>query len=1205
MIDTKKLEAFAASARSGLIAEVEARLMAALAPASTARVEAPGAVGELEDAIARHGGGREGRRRIVEEQAYAWFNRIVALRFMDANRCTPTPVVSPEAGRASGQPAVLAAAKRGEFDPDVFTRPAQVERITGLLDGTLTSHDAQGEAYGLILAAHCAFCHRAMPFMFAADGSFTSLLMPGNLLADGSVRATAVETLTVEDCQDVEVIGWLYQFYISERKNEVFAGFKRNKKAGPDEIPAATQLFTPDWIVRYLVQNSVGRLWLLNHPESALGGRMEYYIEPTGEEDFLRIERPEELTVMDPACGSGHMLTYAFDLLYEIYEEEGYAPSEIPELILTHNLRGTEIDGRAGALAAFALMMKARARQRRFLRKHVQPRIRVIEPAEFTPDELDRLASAGGDRRAEEDFWQCFRHADMLGSLIRPDSETLAVAKAQAETLDPDTLAGANLRERAEQVLCQAEYLAREYAVVVTNPPYMGSKNMDAVLSDWGKTHHPAAKADLFAAFIERCLALAEGGHGLVAMITMQGWMFLGSFEELRRRILSSAPPVTMAHLGERAFDSIGGEVVSTAAFILEQGRSPERQSCYLRLVEGSSEAEKEELLAEAVRGSAPRFTLTARELASVPGARIAYWLSPAMLRVFAEGSPLGEIAAPKQGLATADNSRFLRHWFEVSRDKSCFTAASREEAAASGAKWFPHLKGGAFRKWWGNQEYVVNWEHDGAEIQEFRDAGGKQKSRPQNIDSYFKPAISWSLLSSGAPSFRVNGSGAIIGHKGPGIFSSDQWMLVSLLNSSAVESLLKVTSMGLGFEIGHLNQLPISRNSRDDKTRGSCRARISKFESRSWVSAELVEISKSDWNSQETSWGFTHSPLVSRAQFDGPLEDALELWWNDSTRAGRGAQELEEENNRYWACVYGLEDEVPTEVPLNRVSLASNPWFRYAPAKGEERSEAEYRGLFAADAVRDLISYAVGCMFGRYSLDEPGLILASQGETIQDYVARVPEPAFAPDGDNVIPVTQGDWFEDDIVARFRTFLKASFGEANLEENVRCIEFVLGKPLRRYFLRDFYKDHCKRYSNRPIYWMFSSRPDGKGVFNALIYLHRYTPATLNTVLNEYLREFQTKLRAEIDQLERSDRSANLKRADKYRKDLLECEDYERDVLYPLATRNLDLDLDDGVLVNYLRFGKALVRIKAIEEKRHDVETWTWPTRPLASEGDLR
>lgn len=1180
MIDTKKLEAFATEARSGLIVEVEARLRAALAPASIARVEAPGAVGELEDAIARHGGGSEGRRRIVEEQAYAWFNRIIALRFMDANRCTPTPVVSPEAGRASGQPAVLAAAKRGEFDPDAFTRRAQMERITGLLDGTLTSHDAQGEAYGLILAAHCAFWHRAMPFMFAADGSFTSLLMPGNLLADGSVRATAVETLTVEDCQDVEVIGWLYQFYISKRKNEVFAGFKRNKKAGPDEIPAATQLFTPDWIVRYLVQNSVGRLWLLNHPESALGGRMEYYIEPTGEEDFLRIERPEELTVMDPACGSGHMLTYAFDLLYKIYEEEGYAPSEIPELILTHNLRGTEIDGRAGALAAFALMMKARARQRRFLRKHVQPRIRVIEPAEFTPDELDRLASAGGDRQAEEDFWQCFRHADMLGSLIRPDSETLAVAKAQAEDLDSDTLTESNLRERAEQVLCQAEYLAREYAVVVTNPPYMGSKNMDAVLSDWGKTHHPAAKADLFAAFIERCLALAEGGHGLVAMITMQGWMFLGSFEELRRRILSSAPPVTMAHLGERAFDSIGGEVVSTTAFILEQGRSPGRQSCYLRLVEGSSEAEKEELLAEAVRGSASRFTLTARELASVPGARIAYWLSPAMLRVFAEGSPLGEIAAPRVGLQTGDNLRFLRHWFEVSRNKSCFTAASREEAAASGAKWFPHLKGGAFRKWWGNQEYVINWEHDGKELWDFR-----PRAVVRNPDSYFKPAISWSRLSSGDIGFRYSIPGFIPNDKSPFIVGdATESDLLPLLNSNVTNVLMSVLAPTIMFEIGQLSELPLHKS--DNSGNGH-------FQSINQVSRRLTDLFRCDWDSYETSWGFTDSPLVGRAQFDGPLEDALELWWNDSTRAAREAQELETENNRYWACVYGLEDEVPTEVPLNRVSLASNPWFRYAPAKGEERSEAEYRELFAANAVRDLISYAVGCMFGRYSLDEPGLILASQGETIQDYVARVPEPTFAPDSDNVIPVTQGDWFEDDIVARFRTFLKASFGEANLEENVRYIESVLGKPLRRYFLKDFYKDHCKRYSNRPIYWMFSSRPDGKGVFNALIYLHRYTPATLNTVLNEYLREFQTKLRAEIDQLERSDRSANLKRADKYRKDLLECEDYERDVLYPLATRNLDLDLDDGVLVNYLRFGKALIKIDAIEKKRRDVQSWTW------------
>ena len=429
--------------------------------------------------------------------------------------------------------------------------------------------------------------------------------------------------------------------------------------------------------------------------------------------------------------------------------------------------------------------------------------------------------------------------------------------------------------------------------------------------------------------------------------------------------------------------------------------------------------------------------------------------------------------------------------------------------------------------------------------------------------------------------------------------------MLVSFLNSSVVESLLKVTSMGLGFEIGHLNQLPFDCDNHDDKFSSSCKLRVSEPESHLRLTARLIRISKCDWNSYETSWGFTDSPLVERVQLDRSLEDALERWWDDSVHMAHEAQALETENNRYWACAYGLEDEVPTEVPLNHVSLTSNPWFRYAPTKGGDRSEQEYHKLFAADAVRDFISYAVGCMFGRYSLDEPGLILASQGETIRDYVARVPEPAFLPDSDNVIPVTQDDWFEDDIIARFRAFLKVSFGETRLEENVRYIESVLGKSLRRYFLKDFYKDHCKRYSNRPIYWMFSSRPDGKGVFNALICLHRYTPATLNTVLNEYLREFQTKLRAEIDQLERSDGSASLKKVDKYRKALLECEDYEREVLYPLAARNLDLDLDDGVLVNYLRFGQALVRIKAIEEKRHKVETWTWPVNTLQSERERK
>ena len=1186
MIDTRTLEAFATSARSQLMAEVKARLTAVLSPASTAREEFPSAIKALEKRIRHHGGDVAGRRWVVEEQAYVWFNRIVALRFMDANDYTSPALVSPDGGATVGQPAVLAAAKRGEFDQQVF---GSTERITGLLNGTITSPAPQEEAYGLLLRAYCAAWNQTMPFMFAPDGDYTTLLMPADMLADSSVRAQAVRALSAEMCQDVEVIGWLYQFYIAERKAEVFAGFRKNQKAGAAEIPAATQLFTPDWIVRYLVENSVGRLWMLNHPSSRLIEKMDYYVEPSGSEtDFLRIAEPEHLTVMDPCCGSGHMLTYAFDLLYAIYEEEGYAPSEIPTQILTHNLYGTEIDPRAAALAAFALMMKARARQRRFLRSPVLPNIQVIEPVEFNAAELDQLADTEDDTQAGRYFWQSFIHADVLGSLIAPDAAALPGAKERLASITSDTLDISGLHSRAEQVVVQAEYLSRSYAVVATNPPYMGSSNMGQVLSSWVKKHHPQAKSDLFASFIERCLKLANAEHGLVSMITMQAWMFLGSFEKLRRHILHDAPPTTILHLGERAFDSIGGEVVSTTAFVLEHARSTGEVCEYVRAVPGNSEAEKEHLLRDALTGASDlRFSARPHTLLALPGARLAYWLSPAMTRAFTMGKPLGEVAAPKQGLATADNARFLRQWFEVSRSRTCFDADSRETAAACGAKWFPHLKGGEFRKWWGNQDYVINWEHDGAELWDFR-----PRSVIRNPNYYFKPAISWSNVSSGEPSFRFYQQGSIFGHVGQAFFPQhDVEPLIGFANSSTCRSLLAVLSPTLHFEAGQLASLPIIEATPSQHD-GS-------------IARRLMDIFRDDWNAYESSWGFQTSPLIQRARSGGSLHDALERWWQDSLHAAREAQELETENNRYWTEVYGLQDEVPIEVPLSRVSLTSNPYFRYAPSKGTVRTDEEYRRLFVADAVRDLISYGVGCLFGRYSLDTPGLVLADQGGNIQDFLDIVPRPTFVPDADGVIPITSGEWFTDDIVTRFRSFLAAAFGKEHLEANLRLIEDSLGKSLRQYFVKDFYKDHCRRYSNRPIYWMVSSRPDNKASFQALIYLHRYTPDTLNTVLGDYLREFQAKLRTEIGHLERSKTTADQKRADTYRKALTECEDYERDTLFPLASRRLSIDLDDGVLVNYLRFGQALQKIPAIERKRRDAQTWTWPTHQLTSEDSFK
>lgn len=1186
MIDTRALEAFAASARSRLMAEVEARLTAVLSPASTAREEFPSAIKALEERIRHHGGDAAGRRRVVEEQAYAWFNRIIALRFMDANGYTSPALVSPDGGAAVGQPAVLAAAKRGEFDQQVFS---STERITGLLNGTITSPAPQEEAYGLLLRAYCADWHRTMPFMFAPDGDYTTLLMPADMLADSSVRAQAVGALTTEMCRDVEVIGWLYQFYIAERKAEVFAGFRKKQKAGAAEIPAATQLFTPDWIVRYLVENSVGRLWMLNHPSSRLIERMDYYVEPTGgEADFLRITEPEQLTVMDPCCGSGHILTYAFDLLYAIYEEEGYAPSEIPTLILTHNVYGTEIDPRAAALAAFALMMKARARQRRFLRSPVQPHILVIETAEFNASELDQLAATESGTQSGRYFWQSFIHADVLGSLIVPDAAALSDAKERFALLIADTLDVSDLHVRAERVVDQAEYLTRSYAVVATNPPYMGSGNMGPVLSAWVKKHHPQAKSDLFAAFIERCLKLAEAEHGLVSMITMQVWMFLGSFEQLRRYILRDAPPVTMLHLGERAFDSIGGEVVSTTAFVLERGRSADEPCQYFRAVSGSSEAEKEHLFRQALAGSWDlRFSARPHTLLALPGGRIAYWLSPAMTRAFTVGKPLGDVAAPKQGLATADNARFLRQWFEVSHSGTCFDAESREAAAASGAKWFPHLKGGEFRKWWGNQDYVINWEHNGAELWDFR-----PRSVIRNPNYYFQPAISWSRLSSGDIAFRFSPCGFIENDKSPFIISDpSSQALLSLLNSSTTNHLMAALAPTIMFEIGQLSELPLFQENESNHISSAG----------SSIASKLIQLFQNDWNAYETSWGFQASPLIRRSHPGGSLPDALEHWWQESLSAAREAQELETENNRFWAEVYSLQDEVPIEVPLSRISLTSNPYFRYAPSKGTARTDEEYRRLFVGDAVRDLISYGVGCLFGRYSVDAPGLILANQGGSIQDFLDVAPQPTFTPDEDGVIPITSGEWFTDDIVTRFRSFLAAAFGKENLEANLRLIEDSLGKSLRQYFVKDFYKDHCRRYSNRPIYWMVSSRRDSKASFQALIYLHRYTPDTLNTVLGDYLREFQAKLRSEISHLERSKTTAEQKRADTYRKALTECEDYERDVLFPLASRRLPIDLDDGVLVNYLRFGEALQKVPTIEKKRRDVQTWTWPTHQLGAE----
>jgi hypothetical protein len=1170
-METAPLKSFATWARTALIREVTARVAVVLAPASPERVEQPKAVDALEKAVNAAGGGDKGRAAVADRVAYTWFNRIIALRFMDVNGYTDAGVVSPQTGVEGGQPEILADAKRGNIDAAIVGTKTR-ETVTGLLNGTRRSEDPQGEAYALLLADYCRHWNRAMPFMFEREGDFTELLIPANLLADDSVLSRAVKVLTADICQDVEVIGWLYQFYISERKDEVFAGIKKNKKAGAAEIPAATQLFTPHWIVRYLVENSLGRLWMLNRPSSRLVDRMDYYIAPVDEEtDFLTITSPEELRIIDPACGSGHMLTYAFDLLYAIYEEEGYAPSEIPGSILANNLYGVEIDPRAGALAAFALVIKARTKQRTFFNKQIEPNVCVLEPISFSAFELEELLTPSGDRHDEAEFWNTFTNADLFGSLIRPRVDLIDLLDshlASRPALEGD-LVDAKIRERAQRLLSYARFLSSTYHVAIANPPYMGSRNMAAPLADFGQVNFASSKADLFAMFIERCQELVASTRGLVAMVTMQSWMFLASFERLRKRILAEAPPVTMAHLGERAFDSIGGAVVATTAFVLQEGRRRIPGS-YLRLVDGRNESEKSAMVREAVSegGSVILYRVEPPSFEALPGAPLAYWLSEAMRRAFGLGRPLKTIGEPRQGMATSDNNRFTRQWFEVSGSRFG-SRLDRESAAVSGCRWFPYNKGGDYRKWYGNQDIVVNWEHDGAEVLGFAASKYGSPTRTiKNIKYYFKPSVSWSKVGTGMPAFRYFPCGFLFDVAGTSIFGADDELLAlaAVCNSNVAREMLAATSPTMNLEVGTLAQLPIvelPQRSTD-------------------IVRELIEVHRRDWNESELSWDFQVLDLVSAGE--SSVAKAIANSFNVGRARADHARRLEIELNVEIAKLYILEGEIDTNVPLFQITLSANPAFRY----GAGKSEGELAGRYASDRVADLVSYAVGCMFGRYSLDVPGLILADQGATVQDYLAKVPTPTFVPDADNVIPIVDGDWFEDDIVARFRAFLRAAFGEKHFEENLLFVSESLGvKDLRDYFVKSFCKDHVQRYKKRPIYWLFSSP---KGSFNALIYMHRYTPSTVSTVLNEYLREYKAKLESSLQHHERlatgggtpRQQAAAQKEADRLRKVLLELEEYEHDVLYPLASRQLAIDLDDGVKVNYPMFGAALKKIPGLE-----------------------
>ena len=1176
-MDTSRLKKFAQYARRSLIEQVEGKLKLVLAEESEARREYPNVVAELEKKLKEQGQGEEAQQQLIEQVAYIWFNRFCALRYMDVNQYNRIMVISPLAGQF--QPEILAEAKAGHID-DGIVNEASREKVFGLLNGSIASRDGQSEAFRLLIVAVCNDLHRIMPYLFERIEDYTELLMPDDLLSGNSILAYTREAMTPEACESVESIGWLYQFYISEKKDEVFDGLKKNKKISPENIPAATQLFTPHWIVRYLVENSLGRLWMLNNPNSKVIEQMNYYIKPVEEEtDFLKISGPEEIKVCDPACGSGHMLTYAYDLLYAIYSSTGdYDDAAIPGLILTNNLYGIEIDERAAELAAFALTMKAVKgdplgegnNRRRFFRSPVEPNICRLEKVSFTDEELNSYIDFAGKDLFTQDLratLQEFEEADNFGSLILPTLKSPADALAALEAKDVSgQLFLAETHKSVLKVLRQSDYLSPKYHVVLANPPYMGSKGMNSTLLNWSKAKYPncwdRGVSDLYALFIERISKLVCKS-GFMSMITMQGWMFASSFALLRKHLFGKMTLNSMAHLGARAFDSIPGQVVSTTAFVYLNDSNYQLKGSFIKLTDGENEAEKQLLFKDSLNTGSNIYLADTNSFQRLPGFPVAYWATKKQAEIYAENGLISEVAAFRAGLSTGDNHKFQRMWYEVSQDRSIYNASS--SGGMGSYKWVPCNSGGEYRRWYGNNDVVVNWADEGRDIKAFKG------SAVRNESDYFKTGLTYNKISSGKFACRKKEKGFVFDDTGRSISASiqDLELIQGYLLSSVADSYLNILAPTLSFTSNELSNLPFIKNISFDEN----------------VVSELVRISKNDWDSSELSWDFSSSVLLQEGCIIGRVSEAVSRHIAGSLSCVDSMVALEEKNNCSFVRAFGLERELTSKVSKHEITLLNNPYFRY----GEEKPDNVLKALQIGDVIREFVSFSVGCMFGRYSLDKDGLILANQGDSLEEYLQKVSQPSFTPDDDNVIPLIDfdGDWFEDDISERFKQFLKVTFGEEHFAENLAFIEESIGKDIKKFFLKDFYIDHVKRYKKRPIYWMFSSP---KGSFNALIYMHRYRPDTVSVVLNEYLREFRIKLQARKESHEQIELSASasqkektqaIKAIQKINKVLDEINDYEHDTLYPLAGKPPEIELDDGVKHNYPLFGKALKKVTGL------------------------
>lgn len=1141
---------------------------------------------------------------VIEEVAYTWFNRLIAIRFMEVNDYLPSHIR-------------VLSSESGKLEPDLVTTPFDAELpFTAEEEAQifqLKQDNKLDEVFRILFLKQCNALNEILPALFEKTKNYTELLLSLSVIDQDGVVYHLIHDIPEDDFNierggQVEIIGWLYQYYNTEPKAAAFA---KNGKITKEEIPAVTQLFTPDWIVRYMVENSLGRLWVEGHPECDLKENWKYYLEEAQQEPEVQVKlaeirkeyaalKPEDIKLIDPCMGSGHILVYAFDVLMQIYESAGYSQRDAAKSILEHNIYGLDIDDRAYQLAYFAVMMKARQYNRRILNGENTCYVYAIQESNSINRAHLKYFGAGLDdieknaaKMQLEGLLDTLTDAKEYGSILNVESynwELLRRFVAAEDTAGQISMDSVGVEETAEQLnrlIDIGETMAQKYWVTCTNPPYAGTSNLSVSVNNFVKKNYPDSKADLFAVFIERCHQMTLV-NGFQAMITQHSWMFLSSFEKLREKMMLTET-VNMAHLGARAFEEIGGEVVQTTAFVRCANHVDGYKGTYCRLIEPTSQQGKEDMFLVGEN----RYVANQNNFAKIPGSPVAYWVSEMLLTDFDKGVLLEKIASPKQGIATTDNNRFVRNWNEVAFNRIGFGMKTPNQAQASHFKWFPMNKGGEFRKWYGNRSYLVNYQDDGFEIKQNVLKKYPYLKTPdfvvKNSSFYFTECISWSKIAVSDVCFRYFEPGFVFSDAGMAMIINENKLkpIFGLMNSKVAYTILQVIAPTTNFEAGHMEKIPV-RNEifsiHDIATR---------------VDA-AIQTSKEDWDSFETSWDFMTHPLVQNCHGindendheQAYIEDAYNEWKFDCNERFNQLKANEEELNRIFIDIYGLQDELTPEV---------------------EDKDVTVRKADLQRDIKSLLSYAVGCMFGRYSTYKDGLLFAGEPYSLQAFVDKmndrpgtisdeelerayrnegvVVDEMFFPDADNVIPITDEEYLNDDIVSRLCAWMKAVYGADTLEANLDYIAKALGNKgstsreiIRNYFLNDFFKDHCQTYSvtgsgKRPIYWLFDSGKQNG--FKALVYLHRYTPDTIGNLRIDYLHKMQRVYESEINRMQdMMDHSENArevaaasKRKDKLAKQLKECREYDEKISH-LALSRIELDLDDGVKVNYRKLQTA-------------------------------